>query len=279
MINSLLSTEDPAVMAYGRLDVYWPDGPVESYQLNKPSVAIGRSTGNDIVLDTNAVSRYHVTVVQKDSQVYIEDLDSANGTYLDSTRMKPHEPLLLRGGEEIQIGDLRIIYQPEHPEPTDPTTKPILVPEEVTRRIEIVQSTYRVEIDDGELTVTPGAHVQTMLSIQNTGQEVDRYYVEVDGVPKEWVRLDRGEIELDPGIGTQVILSFKPLRRTDSTPGDYPVTVRVRAKSVPTQGAEAPLMLHVRSFSGFGIALGTPNVTPDTSFEVHLHNQGNAPLT
>ena len=48
--------------AYGRIDVYWPDGPIESYPLEKPIVAIGRSSGNDIMLDTTAISRYHLTV-------------------------------------------------------------------------------------------------------------------------------------------------------------------------------------------------------------------------
>ena len=42
-------------------------------------------------------------------------------------------------------------------------------------------------------------------------------------------------------------------------------TIRVRARSVPNQMAEAPLTLHVRSYSGFGIALGTPQVAADAS--------------
>ena len=96
-------------MAYGRVDVYWPDGPIESYQLEKSAVAIGRSPGNDIVIDTNAVSRYHISLALKDQQVVIEDLDSVNGTYVDGSRIKAHEPLVLRGGEEIQLGDIRLI--------------------------------------------------------------------------------------------------------------------------------------------------------------------------
>src|SRR5437868_666364 len=137
MLDSLV-TWRTARMAYGRLDVYWPDGPVESYQLDKPSIAIGRSTGNDIVLDTNAVSRYHITIVQKEDQIFLEDLESANGTYLDGKRMKPHEPYGLKGGEEIQIGDLRLIFQPGQ---QDFTTKPVLVPEETTKHLEVVQPT------------------------------------------------------------------------------------------------------------------------------------------
>jgi pSer/pThr/pTyr-binding forkhead associated (FHA) protein len=263
-------------MAYGRLDIYWPDGPIESYQLSKPSVAIGRSTGNDIVLDTNAVSRYHITVARKDNQVVLEDLDSANGTYIDGDRVKAREPYPLRGGEEIQIGEIRLIFQPEQ---MDVETKPIPQSEsQVTRRIEIIQPTFRIELDPPPIAVTPGAHVQASLSISNTGSDVERYFVEIEGVPKDWVRLDRAEIELDPEQRTTVMISFKPLRRSESAPGDYTVTVRVRAKGLPTQPIEAHMPLHVLTFSGFGIMMSTPRIEINTPFELYIHNQGSGPL-
>src|SRR5258708_6770560 len=172
-------------MAYGRIDVYWPDGPIESYQLEKPSIAIGRSSGNDIVLDTTAVSRYHVSLSRQDQQVLLEDL----------------------------------------------------------------------------------------------GCEVDQYRIEIDGVPKEWVRMDRAQFEIDPGGDVPVLISFKPLRRSESAPGDYAVTVRVHAQSVPDQPTEARMHLMVRAYSGFGIVLGTERITPDDPFELHVHNQGSGPLT
>ncbi len=268
-------------MAYGRLDVYWPSGPVESYQIDKPSTAIGRSSGNDIVLDTNAVSRYHVSLTRKDSQIILVDLGSANGTYLDGERIKAHEPYTLRGGEEIQIGDIRLIFQPEQieiPEPADITTKPIPPEIQATRRIEIVQPTYKVELDSPDQTVTPGAHIQASLGIQNVGEDTDRYFVEVHGLPKEWVRVDRAELELEPGMRGQVVISFKPLRKSDSRPGDYPIIIRVWSKSRPNQAVEAPMVLRVLAFGGFGMVLGTPRIDTTTPFELHVHNQGSGPL-
>jgi pSer/pThr/pTyr-binding forkhead associated (FHA) protein len=108
-------------MAYGRLDVYWPDGPIESYLLEKPSIAIGRSPGNDIVLDANSVSRYHITLTRKGDQTFAEDLDSANGTYLDGQRMKPNQPYDLHGAEGLLIGDIRLIFQSESADQVDQT--------------------------------------------------------------------------------------------------------------------------------------------------------------
>src|SRR5712691_4952879 len=257
-------------MAYGRIDVYWPDGPIESYQLEKPTVAIGRSTGNDIVLDTTAVSRYHVSLTRRDQQVALEDLESVNGTYVDGERIKPHEPILLRGGEEIQVGDVRLIFQPQEDTADDlETTRPLSTPEniEVTRRIERSQTTFKIELDPPRGAVTPGAYVQASVHITNTGNETDVFSIEVNGIPKEWIRLDRAHVELDPGEDATMLISFKPLRRSESAPGDYPATVLIYARSAPAQPAEAPMILTVRPYGGFGMALDATRIEPGSAFE------------
>jgi uncharacterized protein YegP (UPF0339 family) len=258
-------------MYYGRVDVYWPDGPIESYRLNKPTIAVGRSTGNDIVLDTTAISRYHITLTFNNHQVILQDLESVNGTYVDSVRLAANEPYMLRGGEEIQIGDIRLIFHP----PTEETG----VAEETTRRITLTQPTYRFELEGPDMPVAPGAHVQSILKIENLGDEIDRYFIEVDGLPKGWARVDRVEMELGPGEQGQALISFKPLRRSESAPGDYPFMVRVRSKSKPAQTVDAPTTLHVLPFSGFGMALGDTHVEAATGFKLYLHNQGNASLS
>src|SRR5690606_34860839 len=139
------TAEEQPGMFYGRIDIYWPDGPVESFRLEKPTVAIGRSTGNDIVLDTTAVSRYHTTIALKNQQVTLEDLGSVNGTYVDGVRLKPNAPHTLRGGEEIQVGDVRLIFHPAGEEGA--------VSSETTQRITLTQPTYRVELEGPDMAV------------------------------------------------------------------------------------------------------------------------------
>jgi hypothetical protein len=260
-------------MFYGRVDVYWPDGPIESYRLNKPTIAIGRSTGNDIVLDTTTISRYHIALAfNTNQQALLEDLDSANGTYVDSIRLKPHEPYVLRGGEEIQIGDIRLIFHPPIPAET------ALAEAETTKRVVLTRPTYLIELAGPEMAIAPGAHVQATLKIENGGKETDRFFVEVDGLPKSWVRVDRVELDIEPGEQAQVVISFRPLRRSETQPGDYPFTVHVRSKSRPAETIDAPATLRVLPYSGFGMALENPELGEDGSFKLYLHNQGNAPL-
>ncbi len=260
-------------MIYGRLDVYWPDGPTASYELSKPDVAIGRSPGNDVALDATAISRYHASIMLRDNAVYIQDLGSVNGTYIDGHKLPANEPVALTGSEEIQIGEIRLLFQPIDDSPTRP-----YLPEEVTQRIEYAQPTYRVELSAPEQPVAPGVYVQGMLLIHNMSDEQDRYFIELDGIPREWVRLERVETQLEPGEQAHLTLSFKPARRPDTAPGEYPFTVHVRSKSRPTQTVDATMMLRVLPYSGFGIDLGLTEVVAGETLPVHIHNQGNAPL-
>ena len=149
---------------------------------------------------------------------------------------------------------------------------------EVTQRIEIEQPTYRVELSGPDQPVTPGVYVQAMLLIHNLSDEQDRFFIELDGVPRDWVRLERVETVLDPGEQTHLVISFKPLRRPDSEPGEYPFVVRVRSKSRPTQTVDASMVLTVLAYSGFGLDLGRSRIAPGEILPVHIHNQGNGPL-
>ena len=260
-------------MFFGRIDVYWPDGPIESYRVNKATVAVGRSTGNDIVLDTTAVSRYHITLTFQDQQVLLEDLDSVNGTYVDGQPLTAHDARVLRGGEEIQIGDIRLIFHP----PAEITQ--LSSAGDTTQRVQLTQATYRVELDGPDMPVTPGAHVQAVLKLENTNDRTDHFTVEVDGLPKGWARLDRGEMEVTSREQAHVVISFKPLRRSETLPGEHRFTVRVRSRLQPEEPVELPMVLHVLPFSGFGMALGTPRIEDGADrFKLYLHNQGNAPL-
>ena len=276
---------------YGRLDVYWPNGPIENYALEKPETAIGRLPGNDIVLDTGTLSRYHVKISHLGDQVSITDLESINGTYVDGVRLVGNEAHVLRGGEEIQIGDIRMIFQPVIVIANDPptvqrSTGPLPQisldsaaeqPTTVTTPI-IEPLNFITALADPAITVTPGAHNQTHTDIQNTGDQTTLYTMRVDGAPAGWVRLERVEFELASGARTPISISFKPTRRSDSKPGTYPLTVIVAEKQDPTRQVSEPLLLTVRDFSGFGIALAASHARPDGSFDAYIHNQGNAPL-
>ena len=52
------------------------------------------------------VSRRHAKITRRGSEVFIEDLGSINGTFLNRTKLKPYLPRMLRSGDELQLGKL-----------------------------------------------------------------------------------------------------------------------------------------------------------------------------
>ena len=73
------------------------------YELDacKPT-SLGRNLRNTIVLSDEHASRWHAEIVHKDGRWFIRDLDTRNGTRLDSARICGETPL--EDGQEITIG-------------------------------------------------------------------------------------------------------------------------------------------------------------------------------
>ena len=65
-------------------------------------LTVGRAGGCQITLDDTFVSQLHARVFRRDGQLYVEDLGSTNGTFLN--RKKVSSPQPLRRGDRLQIG-------------------------------------------------------------------------------------------------------------------------------------------------------------------------------
>jgi hypothetical protein len=54
------------------------------------------------------VSRMHMKIIRKSILIYAVDLGSSNGTYLNGAKLTPHRERLLRSGDELQLGNLKL---------------------------------------------------------------------------------------------------------------------------------------------------------------------------
>jgi hypothetical protein len=52
------------------------------------------------------VSRRHAKITRRGSEVFIEDLGSINGTFLNRKKLTPYFPQALKTGDELQLGKL-----------------------------------------------------------------------------------------------------------------------------------------------------------------------------
>ena len=66
-------------------------------------ITLGRAAGCQVTLEDTYASQLHARVFQRDGTVYVEDLGSTNGTYLN--RRKVTGPMVLKPGDLLQIGN------------------------------------------------------------------------------------------------------------------------------------------------------------------------------
>jgi predicted component of type VI protein secretion system len=73
-------------------------------------LVIGRGGGSEVQIDDTFASGRHARVFDHDGHVFIEDMDSTNGTYLNGQRVTGQEPL--HRDDRIRIGDTEFRYEP-----------------------------------------------------------------------------------------------------------------------------------------------------------------------
>jgi pSer/pThr/pTyr-binding forkhead associated (FHA) protein len=73
-----------------------------SYPLTQ-EITVGRAAGCQVTIDDTYASQLHARVFLREGQVYVEDLGSTNGTYLN--RRKVTGPMQVQRGDKLQIGN------------------------------------------------------------------------------------------------------------------------------------------------------------------------------
>jgi pSer/pThr/pTyr-binding forkhead associated (FHA) protein len=86
-------------------------------------MTIGRHSDNAISIDDARISRHHVRLTRRGNGVQVEDMGSANGTFVNNSRISG--PVLLREGDTIGLSQ-DIILRFTHHLATDDAT--VLVP-------------------------------------------------------------------------------------------------------------------------------------------------------
>ena len=80
---------------------------IKEVQLTKDRTTLGRRPYNDIVIDNLAVSGEHAVMQMSGMDVFLEDLNSTNGTYVNGKAIKKQQ---LQNGDAIEIGKYKIKF-------------------------------------------------------------------------------------------------------------------------------------------------------------------------
>ncbi len=91
----------------GKLVVSLDGVVIKEVQITKDKTTLGRRPYNDIVIDNLAVSGEHAVLQMVGGDVFIEDLNSTNGTYINGKAVKKQ---LLTHNDTVEIGKYKIKY-------------------------------------------------------------------------------------------------------------------------------------------------------------------------
>jgi len=91
----------------GKLVVSLDGVVIKEVQITKDKTTLGRRPYNDIVIDNLAVSGEHAVLQMVGADVFIEDLNSTNGTYINGKAVKKQ---LLSHNDTVEIGKYKIKF-------------------------------------------------------------------------------------------------------------------------------------------------------------------------
>ncbi len=243
-----------------------PDGTGHWMPIEANTLIIGRGPNNDLNLQPLYVSRSHAEITFDGASYWVEDLGSANGTWLGESKLAPYQPEEWVPGAVLCIGEYRLFLQRSRP----------------------VGSTVPAGmLVASDLSVSPGDLTETPITLINFEDEPDAFELAVDGVPEDWVTLHPShEIHLMPRNSYEVKLSIQPPKRPESAAGRYELKVQARSVNHPPRVVEEPTTLTVLAYHEFKgwltpawIEEGTKLLTILTkerpTARVTVENQGN----
>lgn len=128
------------------------------------------------------------------------------------------------------------------------------------------------------VSVEPGNVATVRVKIQNTGQIVDEFVVDVLGDASSWASANPPVVRLFPGQEEITTITFHPPRAADVRSGDIPFAVRVQPRQEPQGSTVEEGIVSVGAFVDAAAELVPRNSRGSRSgvHEVAVDNRGNA---
>jgi pSer/pThr/pTyr-binding forkhead associated (FHA) protein len=133
LVNQAAPRQEPAVLV-----VVQGRNLGRSIELDRPRTGVGRREDNDLILDSDTVSREHACVERTGETYAVMDLQSRNGVYVNGRRIPPGQRRELGHGDTLTLGDETLLFR----RPDQGFSKPGLP------AIEIDRTRVEAEVED-----------------------------------------------------------------------------------------------------------------------------------
>lgn len=246
------------------------DRVIQSYQIDKGELRIGRARDNEIVIDNISVSRNHAKINREGGDKYfLTDLKSSNGTLVNGVRVSTSE---LLHDDQITVG--KHVLQFVHPESEQPSGISGLSHEELLSVVPVLE--VHKGKQQGKIFRLEGAEISLGRSSDNQIRIHDWF------VSKRHALLLRGSEgysirDLDSWRGTTI--NGTSVRENDLRNGDEIVlgTTTLRYRLVPPD--QLPPESDIPSFADISSEDSAPPAAPEE--EVREEDAGDefSPMT
>ncbi len=89
-----------------------------------PQFIIGRDPTCQLRPASQAISKQHCSILQRDTKVFVKDYGSTNGTFINDEQLTPNAEREVKAGDRIRLGPLDFSIQIVMPRPSDSTPIP-----------------------------------------------------------------------------------------------------------------------------------------------------------
>lgn len=184
--------------------------------LTQATVRLGRHPTCEVLIDMNAVSRFHAQLVRENGQYYIEDLNSRNGTFVNGAKIEGKT--LLSDNDRVKICDMLLAYRVSAGAGAPP---PPPAPPEDDHASTILKTIDASQSPDAMMKVRPEAKLRAVLDIsQAIGQSLDQNAIFekiLDSLFRIFPQADRAMLILAEDQEQLRIKSLKLRRPSDET--------------------------------------------------------------
>jgi general secretion pathway protein A len=139
--------------ALGHLLVAADGRTVQEVRLRLGRLIIGRTPDNDVQIDSRFISRHHCQVITTIHSCVIEDLNSTNGIYVKSNRVRRH---YLNDGDVVLVGKHELIYVDERASRARATLTDTVPGLRTLAESAAPQSSEAEEEDEADVRAPPG---------------------------------------------------------------------------------------------------------------------------
>ncbi len=183
-----------------------PDGQQEPLHFHNSVAIVGRDSMADLVLDHPSISRQHARIdCDKSGNLFVTDLESRNGTFLDGIRLNPKERTPWKNTQFLQIQGylMQVNELPGGLQNVDPfifTTEQVKILFDELNRQQ-VKPTVRVSLSPDIVYLEPGKRQYVQVTVTPEEAHAARYELRAKpgpGIDDQWYALPAAQV-IEPG--------------------------------------------------------------------------------